>query len=714
MKYRRDIEGLRAIAVVAVLLYHFGVPGLDGGFVGVDVFFVISGYLITSLLIDERETKGRISIKAFYARRARRLLPISATVIVVTAIAGAVLMPATRLSDLAGEVTSAALFAANFLFAQRGTNYLTASLAPSPLRHYWSLAVEEQFYFIWPALIGVVTIGARNVRRRTAQAMGAIVVGSFGLSVLLTSASPSWSYFGLHTRAWELGLGALLAAVAPNTDRIPDRYRAALGWVGIAGIAVAVVTFGEVTVFPGWAAALPVLATGAILVAGNRTPRSPSFFMRHEPFVYLGTRSYSLYLWHWPVLVIAEARLDRTLHFSEKVLALALVFALAEMGYRFIEDPIRSYRPLARRPARSLAMGGGLVAVSLLAGVLLHNYHPDLSTGVVAAAPSAVVTTTTATPATTLPTADTAVVAPTSAPVATVPAGPVPIAMADTPVVQAIVDALTNDVVPDNVRPPVLNAKNDTGSIYDNGCHQYYASEVKPGCVFGDPNGTITVALWGDSHAAQWFSALDTIGKAHHWKLLALTQGGCPYLDIEVFNNHDNTVFHHCGAWRTAVRAYMREQGASFVFMSEFYSLSEASSRKPFSVAQWQAQIPALIASLRADGVEPIIIGDVPNPPKNVPDCVAKNRHQISACDARSDAAEASAINDALRAMAATDKVSFIEPPKWTCANGLCPVVVGDILVYRDGDHFTNTFIQWLTPLFEAVVAPFVDGVSAG
>ncbi len=148
MRHRRDIEGLRALAVVAVLLYHFGVPGFDGGFIGVDVFFVISGFLITSLLLHERTVTDRISIRRFYARRARRLLPISATVIVATVIAGAVWMPVTRLSDLAEEARAAAAFAANLLFAHRGTNYLTAGLDPSPLRHYWSLAVEEQFYVI--------------------------------------------------------------------------------------------------------------------------------------------------------------------------------------------------------------------------------------------------------------------------------------------------------------------------------------------------------------------------------------------------------------------------------------------------------------------------------------------------------------------------------------------------------------------------------------
>ncbi len=225
MQHRKDIEGLRAIAIVAVLLFHFGVPGFDGGFVGVDIFFVISGYLITSLLIHERITTGRVSIRDFYARRARRLLPISATVLAVTAFTAAIWLEPTRLSSLANDILAAAAFSVNFVFAHRGTDYLQAAMQPSALQHYWSLAVEEQFYMVWPALIALVTFGGKRVRHKVAIAMGAIVVLSFLASASLTGSQPSWSYFGLHTRAWELGLGALLVALAPATSRIPAATR---------------------------------------------------------------------------------------------------------------------------------------------------------------------------------------------------------------------------------------------------------------------------------------------------------------------------------------------------------------------------------------------------------------------------------------------------------------------------------------------------------
>lgn len=230
MTYRKDIEGLRAIAVAVVLLYHFGVPGLDGGFIGVDVFFVISGFLITSLLISERARHGRVSFATFYARRARRLLPISATVLVATAIGSAFSPPAPLLSDTAADIRWAALFAANILFARRGSDYLGAELAPSPLRHYWSLAVEDKFTLIWPALIALATLGARRIRLRVGAVM-AVLIGA--LLRRLGHADLVDTDLGLlrpaHPRL-ELGLGALLAALAPQFDRVPSGVRGSAGW----------------------------------------------------------------------------------------------------------------------------------------------------------------------------------------------------------------------------------------------------------------------------------------------------------------------------------------------------------------------------------------------------------------------------------------------------------------------------------------------------
>ena len=698
MRHRSDIEGLRAIAVIAVLLYHFGVPGFDGGFVGVDVFFVISGYLITSLLLQERMSAGRISIIRFYARRARRLLPISAVVIVATVVAGAVWLPSTRLTDLAEEARAAALFAANLLFGERGTDYLTAGLDPSPLRHYWSLAVEEQFYVLWPGLIALVTIGARSVRRRTAWAMGVLVAGSFTLSVLLTESDPSWSYFGLHTRAWELGVGALLACLAPHVARLADDVRGPIGWAGMMGIVVSVFTFGDVLVFPGWAAALPVLATAAVLASGDDTSASPAVVLRAPPLQYLGARSYSLYLWHWPVLIIAEGHLLRGLSPTERLLAAALTVALAEAGYRLVENPIRHSRHLARRPFQSLAFGASLVAVGVVAAVTLAAYDPDESTGVLAQAPDLTTTTVTTTRPSNVSTT------------ASAPTPPSPLSTSGLPALAAVVDSLATDVVPDNLRPSLRAAGGDNAPIYDNSCHQFGARGVRTDCLFGDPDGDITIALWGDSHAAQWFTPLEQMATAHGWRLLSLTQGSCGFIDVTVYDQKNDREFGNCTQWRDAVRTYMREQQVDVVFVSQHYGLLSADTERTISPDEWQQHLPTVIDGLRADGIEPVLIGDSPDPNTTVPDCLASNRHRTTNCAADQYNADDLRVVEVIRAITTARTVGFVEPGEWICTDeGRCPAVIGDILVYRDGNHITETAAAWMAPLVDQLIAPFVS-----
>ena len=379
MKHRRDIEGLRAVAVLAVLLFHFGVPGTQGGYIGVDIFFVISGFLITSLLLDERTTTGRVSLRDFYARRIRRLLPISATVLVVTALAAARWLEPTRLADLARDIRAAAFFASNMVFAGRGTDYLGAELPPSAIQHYWSLAVEEQFYMIWPALIAVVTIGARNVRGRVAATMGAVVVLSLGASVLLVESHPSWSFFGLHTRAWELGLGSLLAATYRFTRRLDDRRRELISWIGLVAIVVSVFTFGGVSRFPGWIALVPVVATAMVLVGGDDVTRGPVRLLGTPFMQWVGQRSYSLYLWHWPALIIAEARAGGELSFVDRIGVLSLTAGLAELGYRLIEHPVRRSAKLIDRSRLTFGVGGAMLLSSLGAGVALATTPVDTS-----------------------------------------------------------------------------------------------------------------------------------------------------------------------------------------------------------------------------------------------------------------------------------------------------------------------------------------------
>ena len=708
MRHRRDIEGLRALAVVAVLLYHFGVPGFDGGYVGVDVFFVVSGFLITSLLVNERVSTGRVSLREFYARRVRRLLPISAVVLVATAVVSAVWLDVTRHDPLVDEIVAAALFGANLLFADRGTDYLASSLPPSPVQHYWSLSVEEQFYAVWPLLVVAATVGAQFVRRRLTAVLSAVVVASFAASVMLTSSSPSWSYFGLHTRAWELAIGALLAVVTP---RLGDSARRSLGSLGLFAIAVSVVTFGSVQQFPGYAAALPVLGTVAVLAAGEV---GGSGRLLSQPLLqWIGARSYSLYLWHWPILIVAESYVGDALPWTGILAVALLTVGVSQIGYVTIENPVRRNARFARDVALSLSVGAALIVTSLTAAWGLHRYEPDLSTGVIAEAPTLqIASSTSVAPSTT---AAVPVSSVSSAPIesttttTTVPPGV--IRMGDASALAAVVEARQVTVVPDNLTPSLSSARYDTGLVYDNDCHVYYDTSAKTDCIFGDPNGSVTVALFGDSHAAQWFPALDVIARDNGWRLLSLTQGGCPFIDVTTYNATDDIDLNYCQPWRDSVREYLRSQDVRVVFLSQYYRLRAASDRQAIAASEYERLLPGLIDSFRADGIEPIVIADTPYFESEVPGCLANNRSRIDRCAPGDAFPELQLVEETMRQVVEERQVGFVEPRRWLCVESYCPPIVGNLLVYRDQSHLSATFVEWLTPALADILTPAISSL---
>ena len=267
--FRRDIEGLRALAVGFVILFHAKFLGLTGGFIGVDVFFVVSGFLITSLLINEHSSVGEISLKNFYARRARRLLPASALVIAVTALASRIWLEPLRLKDIGADAVASGGFFSNILFGVRSTDYLQAGQPPSPFQHFWSLSVEEQFYIVWPALLILLLWKSRDRHTRAIVAIATLSIVSLSLCIWQTTQSQPWAFFGLHTRAWELGIGALVALCWKYVEQLPTNFRAVIGWLGLFAIVVSGLTITEKMAFPGKLALLPVVATALVLMAAK-------------------------------------------------------------------------------------------------------------------------------------------------------------------------------------------------------------------------------------------------------------------------------------------------------------------------------------------------------------------------------------------------------------------------------------------------------------
>ena len=347
-KYRADIDGLRALAVLSVVAFHAFPTRLAGGFIGVDIFFVISGFLITSLLLKEHARTGRVSLVDFYRRRIRRILPVSLLVLVVTAAIGYLLLPSARALSTLWDGVYSAMFVANWHFALVGTDYLQATNAISPLQHYWSLAVEEQFYFVWPFLLIVIfalagrrTLSARALITTVAVSTGVITLGFLAWSVFETSTSSAIAYFSTGARAWELGIGALLAASAPGIANLPAALRPVLAWLGLVLIVASLVLISRDSPFPAPWGLLPVAGSALVIAAGIGSSEQRLLFPLTNPVSrYIGKISYSLYLWHFPVVILL-AIVFATNSPLYLPLALVLMVALSMFSFHFVEDPIR-------------------------------------------------------------------------------------------------------------------------------------------------------------------------------------------------------------------------------------------------------------------------------------------------------------------------------------------------------------------------------------
>ncbi len=365
--YRPEIDGLRTVAILPVLLFHAGVSGLPGGFVGVDVFFVISGFLITGIIAREVDEQ-RFSIVRFYERRIRRILPALVAVMVAVLAGAAWLYFPGDFRMVPRSVIAALLSGSNILFWSEA-GYFDAAAHSKPMLHTWSLAVEEQFYIVFPLLLILLhRYGARSLL----HVLAAIFVGSLALCIVLTRTHPEFAFYLLPTRAWELMAGALLAvgAVPAVTDR---RAREVVAVAGLAAIGWAVVAFTPATAFPGAAALLPVLGAAALIHAAEGTAVGRLLSLR--PVVFVGQISYSLYLWHWPVIVFAEYATDRRLTGGWTVAAIAVSFVLAALSWRTVERPFRNSQwvPQARLFKLAGVAAASIVVVSI-AGVAARGW----------------------------------------------------------------------------------------------------------------------------------------------------------------------------------------------------------------------------------------------------------------------------------------------------------------------------------------------------
>ena len=657
--YRPQLDGIRALAVVAVIAFHLGYGWIPGGFVGVDVFFVLSGYLITGLLLTEAAERGTIALGRFYARRARRLLPASLLVLVAVIVGANSLLDQVDQQTVGRDVTWSALYAANWRFVQGGVDYFTPGDVPSPLQHFWSLAVEEQFYLVWPLLF--LGLWRLSTRRRGVEATGGLLAAVAVLTVVSAGASLALAgtdvgYFGTHVRAHQLLAGAALALAARRwRDRVPTGTGARVGGASLAAGGLAVLAWAATSIdgddlYPG-RLGLVVTAAALALIAGlDLAPATLlSRIVGHAVPAAVGRLSYSLYLWHWPVIVLAPlvAEAHDAPVLAERWVVVAVTVALAGASYLVVERPIRFHlAPGAPKPA-VVAVGLALSVVVSVVGVpLLQPQDPYAEVALAAQDDLA-------------------------------PTGPCPYA----------------------------------GSDWGPG------ARAEP-CVYRR-GGPTTIAVVGDSHAQMWQPAIDRIAAEHDLTVVVATRRGCPVNDLTLRSYHDDgTPFtdYPCTTWRRRVYQRLVDRYDPVVIYAEtrshdwsFLDGDDGGTVDPGDddhLGIWtDAWDPALDILTSGSG-RVVVARTIPKIPFDVPACLAEHGPDGDDCDAPVDAdADVRPYDDALvDVVRRRGDVTLVDPTPIVCPDGTCPALIDGEIVRRDDDHLTAGFAAASAGAFEEML----------
>ena len=591
---RRDIQALRGIAVLLVLLFHFHVGPFKGGFLGVDVFFVISGYVTT-----ERLSTGVGPLKSqlhqFYLRRAKRILPMSLLTTVVTTILVRLYLPPISYSRFFKDALAAVALIPNLAFAAQQNDYLSQSLDPSPFLHYWSLGVEEQFYFLWPLLFIFF------FRKHRSWIPGLAVVGTtFG--IWYTSHNSVQSFYLPTSRAWEFLVGAALVGVTWKTESTTNRRVVALvGWMGILASALVISTNNPT---PSWSTIVPILATGLVLWAA--APFSDKYLLPQ-----LGDYSYSLYLIHWPLITVILFKYPNV-SLSWRVALIPISIAVAYLATNYFEKPLRFNKKISLplwKWASVMVVGAALS--TLILGTAAASYK-----------------------------------------------------------------GVTKDLTISTASP----------IIYSNGCHVPFAQSVpKTNCIYGDATSKISIVLAGDSHAAQWFPALNALSTKHHWRLISLTKSSCPATILATMRS--GIADKNCLIWQQNLISSINTIKPTLVITSAFtespYPLVQP--EKDYAI-QWVNGLQGFYSKIVSPNTKELFIGDTPYPRQDEASCLSAHLTKTKMCDF---GLMRSAASLATMRFIQSSVGTFIDPTGWLCSNGICGATRNGFNTYRDISHLS-------------------------
>ncbi len=679
--FRPDIQGLRALAVGIVMVDHAGFTTLSGGYVGVDVFFVISGFLITTLLLREAQRDQHISLAGFYARRARRILPAASVILVVTVVGSLVVLPLLRALEVVKDATWASLFAANLRFSSVATDYFAQGQGQSPLQHYWSLAVEEQYYLVWPlVLLGCVWLAHRRRSTRIWWLVLATIVllstASLAYSVWFTYHDPTAAYFSTAARAWELGAGSAVAVVlSRRTWALPRIATEGLSLVGLAAIAVSVLAFTAHTQVPGYAIALPIAGAALLIVSGACGPSAVRRLLSLRPAQVVGDWSYSLYLWHWPVLVLAEAHWHRRpLPHLTLVALLVLTFVLSAATYRWVETPFR--RGVTwRRPSRALLLyPATLVLVLGVAGVGRGYVDQQLGGG-----------------------GDNPAIT-TSDFKGDHLSGNPKVALVEA----SVLAAQEHQAVPSRLTPSLLGIRKDTAPLGD--CD--YRTGTTRLCPAGDPSAHRSIVVFGDSHARAWSPALDEIGRRDGYRVYTLVYSGCSVSSYDQVDTATGRAWDACQAFKQWAMTTIADlhpdwvvvssRGASPVELPDGTRIGLHDSDRTAYLEATRSGVGEMLRQLSADAGHVVVLGDTPLLPREPGVCLS-TRGGVDLGDCLFHRrGGAHRVQMAFRAAAQDQGVRFVGAMRWFCHGGMCPSVVGGMITLRDKEHVTPEYATYL------------------
>ncbi|MEH3034763.1 MAG: acyltransferase family protein [Aeromicrobium erythreum] len=665
--FRPEVQALRAVAVLLVVLFHLWPGRLPGGYVGVDAFFVISGFLITAHLLREAEQRGRISLREFWARRARRLLPAAYLVLLVSAVGVFAWLPESVWQQNFREIIGSAVYVQNWVLAADAVDYLAADNAPSAVQHYWTLSVEEQFYLVWPLLVLAAVLLARrrgwSMRRVLVVVLGGTTAACFVYSLWVTATNPQLAYFASPARAWQFGAGALLAPwLARGPRALPATAASLLSWAGFAGLAACGLLFGSTTPFPGTAALAPVAATLAVILAGRPSgPLSPGRLMEWRPVQWLGDISYSLYLWHWPPIVILPAALGHELGLWPRVAILVGTILLAWLTKRYVEDPVRRTRRFGlRRPLRTgLATLGGVAVLVAVAGFGQHE-------GAQAEAEAAALT-----------------------------------AKVNANMPRCFGAASMDPEVPcDNPRLDTMLVPNGTDVANDFADYpQCWADDAVSrlkSCEFpakGNPDAP-HVVLIGDSHARAMMPAFVRLADLGEISLTAQLKGGCAWTRDDSTETDKVQRQQTCRTWKGSLDRWIGSNASDI-------DLIVTTGYAKLLSGSFDDRVDGLVRAWRPAAERKIPIAALSDNPFHTflpAKCLEREpKDRRDRCSV--DTEEAFRYGDPFKA--ATQRVPdarSIDLTPFYCRDDECPAVIGGVNVYRDNSHLTITYTRTLAP----------------